>query len=60
MKISKNHVWGISFTIAGILMCIGALFLENLLAIPGFIILIAGLLLWNPGGIMENLYPPLR
>lgn len=41
-------------------MCIGALFLENLLAIPGFIFLIAGLLLWNPGGIMENLYPPLR
>ena len=60
MKITKKQFFGAGLTLIGIVLCLGAIFIENMLAIPGFIILIAGLLLWNPGGIMENLYPPLR
>lgn len=60
MKITKKQFFGSGLTLIGIVLCLGAIFIENMLAIPGFIILIAGLLLWNPGGIMENLYPPLR
>ena len=60
MKISKKQAWGIGFTVVGILLCVGAIFVENLLAVPGFMLLISGLLLWNPGGLMEYLHPPLR
>jgi len=60
MKITKKQFFGAGLTIIGIVLCLGAIFIENFLAVPGFILLIAGLLLWNPGGIMENLYPPLR
>ena len=59
MKIVKKQVFGISFTLGGLILCIGAVFVENLLVIPGFIFFVAGLLIWNPGGLMENIYPPL-